>query len=127
MELELLPAKVKVESVQSLAGILMVSGVPEPEEESVPPEGVIFAPLKAVDEDQLSLPREPEASPRVIEHVQLPSLFCGQVMVPLGLTVICGAAHDQVALTVPPPETRKSRLVLVGQTVSGIVIVTDVC
>ncbi len=124
MELELLPVKVKVELVQSLAGILMVTGVPEPEEESMPLGGVILAPLKAVDEVQFRFPCEPDASPRVIEHVQLPSLFGGQLLIPGGFPVICGAAHAQVALTVPPPETRKSRLVLVGQTVSGIVIVT---
>src|SRR5436190_7514596 len=108
MELELLPAKVKVELVQSLAGILMDTDVPEPEEERVPLEGLILTPLKVVDEDQFRLPCEPEASPRVNAHVQLPSLFCGQLLIPDGLTVICGAAHAQLALSVVPPETRKS-------------------
>ena len=106
----------------------MVTVGPEPEEESVPLEGLIFTPLKEVDADQFRLPCEPEAKPNVSVHVQLPSLlFCGQVLTPGGLTVNSGAAHVQDALTVFPPETRKSRLVLAGQTISGIVIVTCVC
>src|SRR5438270_597703 len=97
--------------------------VPEPVGVRVPLEGLILTPLTEVDEDQFRLPCEPEASANVCVHVQLPSLFCGQ-FVSVGLIVICGAAHVHVALCVLPPETRKSRLAVVGQGVSGIVIVT---
>ena len=123
------PEKLTLPPGQLLSGMVIVT-VCDWSGESVPPGGLNVTLLKVVLGDHARSPCEPGVRARDAVHVAFPFPSEGQLLLPgpTAEAVNVGAAQLQGTLMIEfPPNIKKVRSVLAGQSMSGINTETLAC